>query len=140
MSFVLDNSVTMRWAFKNGQPEDQAYAFKVLDSFTEHDAFVPVLWHLEVTNVLLSAERDRRIGEADSLSFLSHLSSLPIRTDHGMPGVAHDRIFLLAREFGLSSYDTAYLELAARSHLPLATLDQDLKKAALKFGVSLYLT
>ena len=139
MRFVLDNSITMRWAFRNGKPEALRYALAVLDSFEGADALVPALWHLEVANVLLAAERDARVGEADAVSFLARLDGLPILTDSAQPAMVRGQTFMLAREHALSAYDAAYLELAMREKLPLATLDADLRKAANRAGLKLYL-
>lgn len=139
MNFVLDNSVTMRWAFKNGKPEALAYALAVLESFEQADAVVPALWHLEVANVLLAAERDSRVGEADAIGFMARLDALPIQTDLTPPASVRGQTFMLAREHNLSAYDASYLELAMRERLPLATLDSELRKAACQAGVPIYL-
>lgn len=139
MRFVLDNSVAMRCAFKNGKPKALTYALAVLDRFEEADAVVPALWHLEVANVLLAAERDARVGEADALGFMARLGALPIHTDQAAPAAVRGQTFLLAREHALSAYDAAYMELAIRESLPLATLDSDLRKAAKRAGVKIYL-
>lgn len=137
--FVLDNSVTMRWLFESNKVSDQKYAERVLESLLKVDAVVPNLWHLEVANVLLGAEKRGDTTAGQSEGFLAQLENLPIRVDPSTSHQAFSRILSLSRAYKLSSYDAAYLELAVRESLPLATLDKDLKKAATKAGVSLYL-
>jgi predicted nucleic acid-binding protein len=137
--FVLDNSVSMRWILNTQKQADQAYAEKVLLSLADAIVVVPQLWHLEATNVLLSAERrgELEIGEIER--FIAQLEYLPIQLDPLTSHQAFSHIFTLSRAYNLSSYDAAYLELAIRENLPLATLDNDLKKAAEKADVPLYL-
>jgi len=135
MSFVLDASVTMRWFFGDGRPQDVAYAGKVLDAMAESKALVPSIWGLEVANVLAKAEAVALVTEARSEAFLETLSGIDIEVDtatsaHALFGTLH-----LARRYGLSAYDASYLELALRLSMPLATLDEDLQKAAKKAGV-----
>ena len=133
--FVLDCSVTMGWCFES---EADAYARNVLDSLVRAAAIVPALWMLEVANVLLLAERRRRIGRADSARFLELLAQLPVivarSTDfRELPGLV-----ALGRERGLSAYDTAYLHLALLEGLPLATRDRGLRTAARAAGVPVF--
>ena len=134
--FVLDTSVTMSWCFND---EANSYADAVLESLSNHDALVPGIWPLEVGNVLLVAEKNKRISPPDSLQFLSLLSSLPIHVENLSEQRMLDAVFLLAREQGLSSYDAAYLDLAMQNGFQIATLDQSLQKAATRKGVGLYL-
>jgi len=139
-AFVLDNSVTMRWHLATKKKADQEYAESVLYKLSEEDGIVPELWHLEATNVLLGAEKrgETTIGEVES--FISQLENLPIHVDSLTSNKAFNRTMTIARAYKLSSYDAAYLELAMRECIPLATLDKDLRKAAKKAKVSLYLT
>jgi predicted nucleic acid-binding protein len=118
---------------------DQKYAESVLVSLTEAEALVPNLWHFEATNVLLGAERrgDTTTGEMER--FISQLENLPLYVDPLTAGHAFSRVMTLARAYKLSSYDAAYLELAIREGLPIATLDHGLTKAAKKAGVEFYL-
>lgn len=134
--FILDTSVTMSWCFND---EANPYADAVLDSLSNHDALAPGIWPLEVSNVLLVAERKTRISPPDSLQFLSLLTSLPIQVENLAVQRIFDAVFLLAREQGLSSYDAAYLDIAIQNGLQLATLDQSLQKAATRKGVGLYM-
>ena len=136
---VLDNSVAMRWLLASLKESDQAYAEAVLQSLAETEALVPHLWHLEATNVLLGAEKrgDLKTGEVER--FITQLEALPIQIDPLTSHQAFSRILSLSRAYNLSSYDAAYLELAIREGLPLATLDGDLRKAAQRADVLLYL-
>ncbi len=138
-NFVLDNSVAMRWMLESEKVSDQKYAEAVLSSLVDVDAFVPNLWHLEATNVLLGAEKrvEADIGEIER--FISQLENLPIHVDPTTSRHSFNRTLVLARAYKLSSYDAAYLELAMREGLPLATLDKSLIKAAKKAGIEIYL-
>ena len=137
---VLDNSVAMRWLLASPKKSDQAYAEAVLQSLVETEALVPHLWHLEATNVLIGAEKrgDLKTGEVER--FITQLEALPIQIDPLTSHQAFSRTLSLSRAYNLSSYDTAYLELAIRAGLPLATLDGGLRKAAQRSDVLLYLT
>ena len=125
--FVIDNSVVMTWCFK-----DQAspYADSLLEALAEAVAYVPSVWPLEVVNVLLAAERKKCISEADSVRFISLLSQLPILVEYESPEKSMKDLLGLARSHNLSSYDASYLDLAMRKGLPLATLDDKLRRAA----------
>ena len=137
--FVLDNSVAMRWLLKTRKVADQQYADDILDSLLGASALVPNLWHLEATNVLLSAEKRDEISLGEIEGFVSQLENLPILTDSMTSHQAFNRTLTLTRAYKLSSYDAAYLELAIREGLPIATLDKNLTKAAMKAGVELHL-
>ncbi len=137
--FVLDNSVTMRWIFESEKKTDQKYAETVLKSLATLEALVPNLWALEVVNVLKNAvSKDESITKSDAELFLTSLSTLPILTDHLTARKAFNKTFDLAQLYNLSSYDAAYLELAIREGIPLATIDKDLVKAAKKSGVKIF--
>ena len=137
--FVLDNSVAMRWLLETNKAADQYYAGEVLDSLLKGCAIVPNLWHLEATNVLLSAEKRDEISLGEIEGFISQLENLAIQTDTMTSHQGFNRTLTLARAYKLSSYDAAYLELAIRQGLPLATLDKGLVKAASKAGVAIHL-
>ena len=140
MAFVLDNSVSMRWLLATNKKTDQNYAEKVLKSMLNNEAYVPNLWHLEATNELLSAKKRAEINSGEIEIFISQLENLPIHTDVSTSKQAFNRILALADAYKLSSYDAAYLELAIREGLPIATLDKDLKKAVKKAGIEIYLS
>jgi predicted nucleic acid-binding protein len=135
MSFVLDNSVTMRWFFGDGKPQELAYAGKVLDAMKTDNALVPVTWGLEVANVIARAEAKALVTEARSEAFLEMLEDVDIEVDAATFSHALSDTLQLARRYKLSAYDASYLELALRLGAPLATLDEDLQKAAKKAGV-----
>ena len=125
--FVVDNSVVMTWCFKD---ETSQYADHILDRLEDSTGFVPSIWPLEVSNVLLVAERKKRISEAGSIRFIALLSELPIIVEQEPPERMIKEIFSLARKHKLSSYDASYLDLAMRKGLPIATLDKNLLAAA----------
>ena len=137
MSFVLDNSVTMRWFFGDGKPQELAYAGKVLDAMKKANALVPVTWGLEVANVIAKAEAKAKalVTEARSGAFLEMLEGVDIEVDAATFAHALSDTLQLARRYKLSAYDASYLELALRLGIPLATLGEDLQKAAKKAGV-----
>ena len=135
MSFVLDNSVTMRWFFGDGKPQELTYARKVLDAMKNTNALVPVTWGLEVANVIAKAEAKALVTEARSGAFLELLEGMDVEVDSATFAHALSDTLQLARQYKLSAYDASYLELALRSGLPLATLDEDLQKAAKKTRV-----
>lgn len=127
--FVLDCSATMSWCFQDEQA-DNNYASQILSKMESESALVPRLWHLEVLNVLMVAERQRRITAEQSDAFLQSLSVLPIETDP-MPVTIQDKeVIALARKYQLSAYDTAYLALAIGEDLQIATRDKGLSAAA----------
>jgi predicted nucleic acid-binding protein len=129
--FVVDNSVVMSWCFKD---ETTNYADTVLDRLTELVAVVPSIWPLEVVNVLLVAERQKRLSESDSTRFLTLLSQLPILVEYDRPEMMKE-LLALARSNNLSSYDASYLDLAMRKGVPIATLDNKLIKAAKRIDI-----
>lgn len=139
MDFVLDASVTIRWALKDGSVSDRTYAEEVLDSLHTSSAFVPALWYTETTHVLRCAEESGQFGESFFSEFIYRLGQLPIRLDFAEPAKTQLAIAAISREFGLSGYDAQYLELAIRCHLPLATLDRELRRAAIKANVPIHL-
>jgi predicted nucleic acid-binding protein len=134
-SFVLDGSITVAWFFED---EANAYAESVEDALTRAVAVVPTLWPLEVANALLMGERRKRTTEAKVMQFLALLTSLPITVDDETAARACQDSLHLARAHNLTVYDAAYLELALRRGLPLATLDDPLKAAAAVVGVAEY--
>ncbi len=135
MSFVLDNSVTMRWFFGDGKPQELNYAGHVLEAMKDTNALVPVTWGLEVANVIARAEAKGLVTEARSADFLERLEGADIEVDASTFAHALSDILQLARRYKLSAYDSSYLELALRLGIPLATLDVDLRNAAKKAGV-----
>lgn len=139
MRFVLDNSVVMRWLLNDGSEESLAYASKVLDLLAQEtgEALVPGVWSLEVANVLVKAQAKGLVSEARASAFVGLLAEMAITVDSSTAARALGDTLQLARRFKLSSYDAAYLELALREGLPLATLDADLQSAIKQVGGSL---
>lgn len=133
--FVLDASVALAWCFED---EADPAADALLRTLGPRTALVPGLWALEVTNVLIGAERRGRITPAETARFLRLLDELPIDVDAETPARAGREGLLLARAHGLSSYDAAYLELAVRRGVPLATRDRALAEAARSVGVEVW--
>ena len=131
--FVLDASVTMAWCFGD---EADAFSGRVLDELEQGKALVPCLWSLEVANVLLVAERRGRLTEADSARFLDLLSALPIVVEEPTTR-GGQAILALGRSHRLSAYDAAYLDLAMRQGMALATRDRALATAAADCGIAL---
>lgn len=130
--FVLDCSVAVTWLFADeATPETDA----LLDRLKEGAATVPDLWRLELGNVLAQAERRRRIDASRIASYVDLLAQLPIDVDAETGERALREILALARQENLTSYDAAYLELAMRRGVPLATLDRALIRAARGVGV-----
>jgi predicted nucleic acid-binding protein len=124
MPLVLDASVAASWAFPDETDARAGIAFERIR--TEH-ALVPAIWWFEIRNTLVVNERRKRIAEAQTKSFLRNLHLHPIHTDRQPDEAA---VLRIARTYRLSVYDAAYLELAQREGLPLATLDSALSRAA----------
>ena len=132
---VLDCSVTMGWCFDD---EADALSERVLELLRDGTAHVPRIWFLEITNVLLTAERRRRIKKSDSVRFFELLRSLPILEESGpVEWEAAERVLNVGRQYGLSAYDATYIDLAMRMGLPLATRDQHLQAACSAAEVAL---
>lgn len=134
MAFVLDCSVTLSWLL----PDERSAATEALAVQLERTtAVAPAIWPYEVANALLVAHRRARIVSNDLIRMRRALAALPIEVE----AVASDHVLSavsdLGRRLDMTSYDAAYVELAARLRLPLATLDARLRKgcAALKVDV-----
>jgi prevent-host-death family protein len=128
MNFVVDASFALAWVLKD---ESTVETDKILDLLGRGSkAFVPALWRWEIANALLNVERRKRATKAEVGRHLSLLQSFPIDVDEAAVNGAWNATLLLAQQYGLTSYDAAYLELAIRRGLPLASLDTDLQAAA----------
>lgn len=132
MSLVLDSSVALSWLLPG-----EAAADDILERVVDKGAWVPALWPLEVANVLLAAERKQRITQAQRTRAIALLRSLPIAVDAATAEHAWGDILTIAATHGLTVYDAAYLELALRLTLPLATFDVALNAAATRLALSL---
>jgi len=134
MDWVLDASMALAWALPD---ERSKRADRFLAQASRNYMFwVPALWWYEVANALTMAERHHRLTEADRIRLIELYSMLPIQTDAFLNPDAVRQFHILAKEYTLSAYDAAYLELAQRRGLGLATLDQRLITAARRAGVS----
>ena len=137
-TLVLDASMAVAWCFED---ETTALTEAVFDNLTSGaQAIAPALWPYEVANSLAVAERRKRINLAGIEHFLERLARFPISIDPGGPGRVFGHVLSIAREHDLSVYDAAYVELAVRSGLPLATLDRNLRAAAKATGVKVLST
>jgi predicted nucleic acid-binding protein len=125
--FVFDASVALAWCFDD---ESTPQAWALLDRLHKTSAHVPALWSLEVGNILLGAEKRKRITRARSAEFIGILDELDIRVDPDLPGRAFRDVLPLARAQRLTTYDATYLELAMRLGLPIASKDRALRQAA----------
>jgi predicted nucleic acid-binding protein len=140
--FVIDASLTLDWCFID---EQSLYGDAILslleDEQNQAAAIVPNLWPLEVLNALIVAERRNRVTYDEAQEFLAVIHGLdievePTTSDQALSNTFDD-IYALARKHRLTAYDAAYLELAIRRNLPLASMDEALNKAALASGVNL---
>ena len=132
MSFVVDSSIALTWCFEDEATEA---ADALLVRLTHDGAHAPSLWPLEVLNVLVAAQRRGRITSKERHDRIALLHALPIILDTNTAEQSWSITNLLAARHGLTLYDAAYLELAQRLNLPLATLDADLRTAANALGV-----
>ena len=135
MPFILDNSVVTGWFL-----EDQATPYtEAIGALLEEDkAIVPALWQLEFANVLRTACRKQRLVASQAQQIIEQICGLPIEIDTGTPGPSE--LLALALRYNLSSYDAAYLELALRLQLPIATKDGPLAIASEAAGVGIIRT
>ena len=134
MSLVIDASLTVAWYFED---ETTPATEAILDRVSEAGATVPTLWRLEVANAFQSAIRRKRITAPYRDQSLAELTQMPITIDADTNVYAWTTTLRLAERFALTIYDSAYLELAQRRRLPLATLDAELREAAAALGVTL---
>lgn len=137
--FVLDASVAISWCFPGDPTENTPYAQAILELLVDADALVPEIWPFEIANsIFVSSNRRKRIGEAQIRTYMHLISSLPIRVDY-RSWTETLSLESLARKHDLTAYDVAYLELAKRKNLSLATTDTALKEAARAEGLKLTL-
>jgi len=131
-ALVLDVSVALSWLMPDERP---AGGGRSLDRVIAGGGLVPSLWPIEIGNALLVAGRRRRVSTSNRTLFLRELAALPITVDDETPSRAWTDSLSLADRYGLTLYDATYLELAMRSGLPLATLDDALAQAARRASV-----
>lgn len=127
MSLVLDSSVALAWIYAD---ETTDAVLRLFDEIRIHGAWVPGLWRWEIANVLqLNVRRGRHAGDFRD-DALSSLALLPVKVDPEADRQAWSATLHLAERHGLTVYDAAYLEIASRRKIPLATLDRELRTAA----------
>jgi predicted nucleic acid-binding protein len=134
VSLVIDSSIALAWIYHDERSEPIE---RIFDIVTESGAWVPAIWRLEVANGLQQGIRRRRIDQAYRDGALADLNDLEISIDADTDTFAWSTTLDLADRFRLTLYDACYLELAERLHLPLATLDRDLRAAGEGLGLEL---
>jgi len=132
--FVIDASSVLSWCFED---EGGLEADALIEVVAAQGAAVPGIWSLEIANGLVMGERRGRIKSAESAAFVAMIEELPVVADRSTGARAFHETMSLAREHRLTAYDAAYLELAMRLGLPLATGDRSLRAAAERAGVVL---
>jgi len=133
MALVLDCSIALSWFFPD---EKTAFTEAALDLVALEECWVPSVWRLEFPNALLVAERRRRLTRVERLQVLDDAARLRLRVDAAVPELR--AISDLAERHALSTYDAAYLELAARQGAALITLDKELGAAAAAAGIAVH--
>ena len=132
---MVDASVALAWCFPD---EASEYADGVLVALEGRTVIVPSVWALEITNALLVAERRKRMKQLDVRRFVELLGGLKIIEQSQTVADTMSNVLPLAREYGLSAYDAAYLDVAVRQGASLATLDSTLEKAGRSAGVKIF--
>ncbi len=135
MELVLDASLTLTWALPD---EASSYTDRVLTSIAMGKGWVPTLWQHEVANGLVMAQRRRRLSAAERTAFVEELLKLPIEVELRPARSVLEVQIAVADQYGLTAYDAAYLDLALRKGLPLATQDKAMISAAGRAGVPLF--
>jgi len=135
---ILDASVAASWLLHRTDPREAALAQQAVEFIQEFGAHVPAIWHLELTNALLLAERHSLSTQRATTMFLADLATLSISIDAAEPHAIQPALLNLARPHELTAYDASYLELAIRTASTLATFDRKLGEAARQVGVSVF--
>jgi predicted nucleic acid-binding protein len=137
-TIVLDASVVVAWCFEG---ESTSFSEGVLDLLSAGmEVLTPAIWPFEVANALLVAERRKRIKMAQVTALLRRIAGLRVSVEPIQTSSAFNQILSIARQNNLTEYDAAYVELALREGLPLATLDAELRTAARHLGITLVST
>jgi predicted nucleic acid-binding protein len=134
MSMVLDASMALSWLLERATPVEIDRSIRAARETGRTETIVPVLWHTEIANALLVAERRKIVSEAQVIDYLEHLAALLIAEDPLPPAAQRDKVMALSRLHGLSAYDATYLELALRKNAVLATFDGRLAQATRDAG------
>jgi predicted nucleic acid-binding protein len=135
MDWVIDSSIALAWALPD---ETSKEADRFLSRISIRNIlWVPALWWYEMANALLMAQRRKRLTDAERIRLMELYRVLPIRTDTMLDSDIMGRFQRLGMDYDLSAYDAAYLELAQRRGLGLATFDRPLRSAAQRAGIKL---
>jgi predicted nucleic acid-binding protein len=132
---VVDASVALAWCFPD---EVSDYADSVLLAVENQTIVVPAIWPVEITNALLVGQRRKRITQSDVRRFVELFKGLDVTVETQSVADSVSNIFPLAQNYRLSAYDAAYLDVAVRHEITLATLDADLQRAAKAIGISIF--
>lgn len=133
--FILDASVAISWCFPGDASEDTPYTRGILERLAFDDAIVPEIWPFEIANsIFVSFNKRKRITEHQIIEYLELLRALPIKVQ-AQAMWANVALESLSRHHNLTAYDVAYLDLAFRTKLPLATSDEFLKETAIAAGL-----
>lgn len=135
MPFVLDASVAVAWCFED---ERQFHGDAALEALKKDSALAPAIWPFEVANALLVAERRGRLSRSDLARFTQLLAGLPIEIERRTTDGIFDSVLHTAQAQNLSVYDAAYIDLAMRSGLPIASLDARIRAASASVGITLF--
>lgn len=132
----MDASTALAWCFPD---ETSDHADALLAALEGKTILVPAVWSLEIANAVLAGERNNRLRQPEIRRFTTLLESLPLVQDAQPVCEYVNEVLPVAREYSLSAYDAAYLELSMRHSAPLATLDRKLQKAAERAGVEIFI-
>jgi len=132
---VIDASVALAWCFPD---EASDYADSVLLAVENQTVFVPAIWAVEIANALLVGERRKRIRQSEVRSFIDLIKDLRVIEDGQPFADTVSNVLPLAREYDLSAYDAAYLDVAVRHEIPLATFDRALQRACILAGIKIF--
>jgi predicted nucleic acid-binding protein len=132
---VIDASVALAWCFPD---EASDYADSVLLAVENQAIIVPGIWSVEISNALLVGERRKRIRQPEVRRFVDLMNGLSVAEDRQSFSDTVGNVLPLAREYDLSAYDAAYLDVAVRHEIPLATLDDELRAACATAGVNIF--
>lgn len=132
---VIDASVALAWCFPD---EASDYADSVLLALEKQTVIVPAIWAVEITNALLVGERRKRIRQPEVRRFVDLMNGLSVVEDGQPFADTVSNVLPLAREYNLSAYAAAYLDVAVRHEIPLATLDGALQKACTLASIKIF--
>ena len=136
-AFVLDASIAVAWCFPGDPAEDTPYSRHILELLATQDAVVPEIWAFEVANsIFVSFSKRGRITERQIQEYLQRLKALPISVE-SCDLWLNVGLEVQSRKWNLTPYDAAYLDLAVRKNIPLATADGDLRRVARAEGIEI---